>query len=146
MNRQLKTLPQVTIEIDGSPLELSERAALSEVRVQQRLSLPALCEITFIDTTGFLSAGERFSAGAELSVRINGFDDALFKGQITAVEYLYEPSSLKKIRLRGYDKLHLLRKHQSVRAFVQMSLRDLIAELTSDFSLECRNERKHAVA
>ena len=53
MNQQLKALPQITIEIDGAALELRERAVLAEVRVQQRLSLPTLCELTFFDATEF---------------------------------------------------------------------------------------------
>jgi phage protein D/phage baseplate assembly protein gpV len=136
MNRQLKTLPQITIKINGAPLALVERAAFAEVRVQQRLSLPSLCEITFFDATEFLTANELLSLGADLSVYLDGFETSLFSGQITAVEHLYEPSNLRKVRLRGYDKLHLLRKHQSVRAFVQMTLEDLIKELIKDLSLE----------
>lgn len=136
MNRQLKTIPQITIEINGAALELGERAALAEVRVQQRLSLPTLSEITFFNETEFLTSSDVFSLGADLRVQLNGFDIPLFNGQITAVEYIYEPDNLKKIRLRGYDKLHLLRKRQSVRAFVQMTLQDLITELARDFSLE----------
>jgi uncharacterized protein involved in type VI secretion and phage assembly len=135
MNRQLKTLPQVTIEINGAPLELSERAALAQIRVQQRLSLPALCELTFFDATGILDGGDLLSLGADLRVTVAESETPLFAGQITAVEHVYEPSSLRKVRLRGYDKLHLLRKRQKVRAFVQMTLNDLINDLVRDFSL-----------
>lgn len=135
MNRQLKTLPQMTIEIGGAALELGERAALAEVRVQQRLSMPALCELTFFDATEFLSSNNLLSLGADLRVSLAESDAPLFDGQITAVEHIYEPSNLRKVRLRGYDKLHLLRKRQPVRAFIQMTLRDLINELVKDFSL-----------
>src|SRR5215213_6805380 len=134
MNQQLKTLPQITIEIDGAALELRERAVLAEVRVQQRLSLPSLCELTFFDATEFLS-GDLLSLGADLRVRVAGFETPLFTGQITAVEHVYEPSNQRKVRLRGYDKLHLLRKRQQVRAFVQMTLGDLINDLVKDLSL-----------
>ncbi|HEX8738171.1 MAG TPA: phage baseplate assembly protein V [Pyrinomonadaceae bacterium] len=134
MNQQLKTLPQITIEIDGAALELRERAVLAEVRVQQRLSLPTLCELTFFDATEFLS-GDLLSLGADLRVRVAGSETPLFNGQITAVEHVYEPSNQRKVRLRGYDKLHLLRKRQQVRAFVQMTLNDLINDLVKDLSL-----------
>ena len=132
MNRQLKTLPQLMIEIDGEPLNLNERSAVSEVRVHQKLSLPTLCEITFIDTSGFFDTSDLFSIGKDLRVGLNAFDTPLFVGQITAAEYLYEPSNLRKVRLRGYDKLHLLRKRQPVRAFVQITLQELINELVAD--------------
>ena len=134
MNRQLTTLPQINIETDGSAIKDTALVSLTGVRVQQKLSLPALCELTFLDADGLINPQD-FLIGSALKVRIDGFDDALFNGQITAVEYLYEPSGVKKIRLRGYDKLHLLRKSQSVRAFVQVGLRDLISELTENLSI-----------
>lgn len=136
MNGQLKTLPQITIKIDGEPLELGTRAGLAEVRVQQKLSLPTLCEITFFDTTGFFTASHILSLGSDLSVSLNAFDTPLFEGQVTAVEYIYDPTNIRKVRLRGYDKLHLLRKRQSVRAFVQTTLQTLISELAEDLSLD----------
>jgi phage protein D/phage baseplate assembly protein gpV len=145
MNRQLKTLPQMTIEIDGAALELGERAALSEVRVRQHLSLPALCELTFFDVTEFLNDGDLLSLGAELRVSLSGQETPLFTGQITAVEHIYEPSNLHQVRLRGYDRLHLLRKRQPVRAFVQMTLRNLINELVKDFSLAVEAEKDSAL-
>lgn len=134
MNRQLKTIPKVAIEINGTKLELRERLALSEVRIQQKLSLPTLCEITFFDATEYLNGSDVLSLGADLKVHLDEFDKALFDGQITAVEYLYEPMNLRKVRIRGYDKLHILRKRQSVRSFVQVTMQDLIEELTKDLS------------
>lgn len=145
MNRQLKTLPQISVEIGGAALELSERAALAQIRVQQRLSLPSLCELTFFDANGFLSNGDLFSPGADLRVTVAESETPLFAGQITAVEHVYEPSNLRKIRLRGYDKLHLLRKRQKVRAFVQMTLNDLIGELVKDFSLSLEASENSAL-
>jgi phage protein D len=136
MNQQLKTIPQISIEIDGVKTAFSEMRSLSELRVQQRLSLPTLCEITFQDSTENLLADEITSLGAEIKINISEYVEPLFVGQITAVEYVYEPSNIRKARVRGYDKLHLLRKRQSVRAYLQMTLQELIEELVSDFSIE----------
>lgn len=136
MNHQLKTIPQISIEIDGVKTAFSEMRSLAELRVQQRLSLPTLCEITFLDSTEYLLANEIMSLGAELKINVGEYVEPLFSGQITAVEYLYEPSSIRKVRLRGYDKLHRLRKRQSVRALLQMTLQELIGELVSEFSIE----------
>jgi phage baseplate assembly protein V len=59
----------------------------------------------------------------------------LFNGDVTAVEYGYDPSHGREIRIRGYDVLHRLRKTQSVRAHVQATLEDLVSELTSDLGV-----------
>lgn len=143
MNRQLKTLPQINVEIDGAALAPGDRAALVEVRVQQRVSLPTLCEVTFLAANGLADAGAE--PGADLRVSFEESEVPLFVGQITAVEHLYEPSAERKLRLRGYDKLHLLRKRQSVRAFVQMTLRDLIEELVRDLSLAIETAENSAL-
>ena len=40
-------LPEINIIVDGEDFPLERLRQLDEVRVRQRLSLPALCELTF---------------------------------------------------------------------------------------------------
>lgn len=134
MTRQMTSLPQILIAVDGTPLPSREVAALVGIRVQQKLSLPTLCEITFREETDFLGGSDLLSLGADMSVKLDAFETSLFTGQVTAVEHLYEAGNRRTIRLRAYDKLHLLRKHQAVRTFVQITLEDLINELVKDLS------------
>ena len=134
MNTML-ALPKVIVELDGTQLALSDAATLGEVRVQQRLSLPTLCEITFRDPPGPLAAMSKISPGPDLRVTVQGHSEPLFVGQVTAVEHVYEPARGREVRVRGYDRLHRLRKRQSVRAHVQVTLRDLAQELTAELGL-----------
>ncbi len=135
MSPQLQTLPRLTIEVDNAPLSRDELRTLWEVRVQQRLSLPTLCELTFIEPTADFSRANAVSPGSPLTVNVFGFDEPLFTGQITAVEHIYEPSQGREVRIRGYDVLHRLRKRQPVRAHVQVTLVDLIKEVVADLNL-----------
>ena len=48
-------LPALTVELGGTPLPPAELRSLASVRVQQRLSLPALCELSFLDPRGTLA-------------------------------------------------------------------------------------------
>lgn len=139
-DRQPKAIPQIEIALNGEPLGLRQRAALASLRVQQRLSLPSQLELTFIDTGEVFTSSEILSLGSQIQASVISSDVPLFDGQITAVEYIYDPGNLRKIRLRGYDRLHLLRKRQSVKAFVQITLLELINELTGDLSLETHIE------
>jgi uncharacterized protein involved in type VI secretion and phage assembly len=136
MSNQLQTLPQLVVEVDNTPLPADERRKLWDVRVLQRLSLPTLCELTFVEPSPALSENEVFSTGSALRILVPGFDDPLFQGEVTAVEHIYEPSHGREIRIRGYDVMHRLRKRQPVRAHVEMTLIDLIKEVVSDLGID----------
>jgi phage baseplate assembly protein gpV/phage protein D len=140
MSPQMQTLPRLMVELDGEQLSLEETRTLWAVRVQQRLSLPTVCELTFVDPAPLLSKPETISPGAKMSIRVPDTDEPLFSGEVTAVEHLYEPAHGREVRVRGYDALHRLRKRQPVRAHVQLTLVDLITELVSDLNLSVAAE------
>ncbi len=131
----LLALPEVVIEADGTALAAEGLQALSELRVQQRLSLPTLCELVFIETTGSFASVAHLTRGTALRVLVAGKPEPLFVGQITALEYCYTPDHGHELRVRGYDLLHQLRKRQSVRAHVQVTTQDLARELVADLGL-----------
>ena len=135
MSHLLTTLPEVQVEAGGVTLADEDLHALVGVRVQQRLSLPTLCELTFSNPPGPLTAVARFEPGTALRVMVTGQQEPLFVGQVTAVEHCYEPAGGREIRVRGYDLLHQLRKRQPVQAHVQVTTRDLAQELVADLGL-----------
>jgi uncharacterized protein involved in type VI secretion and phage assembly len=134
----LLTLPNLVIELDGAPLPAQDARALTQVRVQQRLSLPTLCELTFSEPDGPMGNAVSPAMGASLRVATEDCPTPLFEGELTALEYDYEPSGGRIVRLRGYDRLHRLRKRQPVRAHVQVDFAGLARELVADlgFSVE----------
>jgi len=135
MSPQLQTLPRLVVEVDGAPLSIEETRTLWAVRVQQRLSLPTLCELTFVEPSVLLSKAETVSPGAKIRVNVPGSEEPLFDGEVTAIEHVYEPSHGREVRVRGYDVLHRLRKRQPVRAHVQLTLADLIKEIVADLDI-----------
>jgi uncharacterized protein involved in type VI secretion and phage assembly len=126
---------QTTIEISSAPLGETDAAALEEVRVQHRLSAPAQCELTFLNPAGALGDASALPGGSSLRVAVHGFSAPLFVGEITAVEHAYDAVRGHEVRLRGYDKLHRLRKQQPVRAHVQVTVRDLAREIAGALGL-----------
>lgn len=131
MNR-IHTLPTLTVALDNAPLSATDINALVAVRVAQKLSVPALCELTFQEPPGIPAAIARLTTGTKLQVTVAGQRTPLFTGQVTALEHTYSPSGGRTVRVRGYDLLHRLRKRQPVRAHVQVTLRDLAQELVAD--------------
>src|SRR3990172_12278848 len=133
--KTITTLPKVLIEADGAPLPPQELLAVGSIRLQQRLSLPTLCELLFCDPPGPLSATSRLQPGAGLRISLRDGSEPLFTGQVTAIEHAYGPANQRQIRVRGYDRLHSLRKRQSVRAHMQVRLPEFAEELVADLGL-----------
>ena len=122
--------------MDGRPLAAEDARALAEVRVQQRLSLPTVCELTFHEPGLPLADAAAQLPGAALHIRVEGFHEPpLFVGEVTAVNYEYGPSRQRVVRVRGYDFLHQLRKRQPVGAHVQLNLNELAQALVADLGL-----------
>jgi phage protein D/phage baseplate assembly protein gpV len=132
--RQISTLSRVHVEIDGRPIAQSESQALGEVRVRQRLSAPAQCELVFFDPPDRFDGASVMTPGASLRVVVG--DQELFTGQVTAVEYVHGPEAGLELRVRAYDQLHRLGKRQPVRAHVQFTLASLAREIVGDLGLQ----------
>jgi phage protein D/phage baseplate assembly protein gpV len=137
-------LPQIRITVDGANASAHLAGALAHVRVQQRLSLPTLCELTFsargsaIDDTPVI--------GARLEIRVD--DDALlFAGDVTAIEHSFRPATGRLVRVRAYDELHRLRASQPVVAHTQFTPASLARELASQHELDViADEEGRAIA
>ncbi len=139
--KTLVAVPKVEIQVGGIPLTPEDALALREVRVQQRLSLPTLCELIFVDPKGALAEATSMSPGTSLEITVPGHEEALFRGQVTSLEYEYGASNQREVRVRGYDILHQLRKRQPVRAHVQMTLVELARTLVSDLGLSVSSDQ-----
>jgi phage baseplate assembly protein gpV/phage protein D len=133
-------LPLVVVEVNGQPLS-PEASGLSEIRIQQRLSLPTLCELTFLRVEGASEAGFTTALGDKLRVALRNDPDSLFVGEVTAMEYTYQAAHGRELRVRGYDLLHRLRKRQPVRGLVQVGLAELAKELVSGLGVTVQAPR-----
>ncbi|HET8542676.1 MAG TPA: contractile injection system protein, VgrG/Pvc8 family [Anaeromyxobacter sp.] len=128
--KALTGLPALSLELGGAPLDAPAARALASVRVRQALSVPSVCELTWVDPPD-----EVGDVGARLVVRVADREPALFQGEVTAIELAYGASRQREVRLRAYDALHRLRKRQPVRAHVQVTVADLARELCADLGV-----------
>ena len=128
-------LPATVVEltVNGTVLLSEDVRGLSEVRVDQRLSLPAQCELTFIELRG--GGPLPLMVGDALTVTPLGATMALFSGDVTALHHSYEAARGRVLRVRAYDRLHRLRKRQPVRAHVEVTPAALAYELAVDLDV-----------
>ncbi len=134
------TLPELRIKIGGTALEPRDAAALAEVRVRARLSVPTQCELVFREPRTVDGELRTPIPGDRLEIAVVGTSDPLFQGEVTAVELVYGPRNDRTLRIRAYDLLHRLRKRQNVRVHVQVNAADLARELVSDLDLPVEAE------
>jgi len=128
------SLPPLSLELHDGQLDRDEMRALFEIRVQRRLSMPTQCEISLLDPPLSLEERVLYAVGGTLRVGLSD-GEALFDGEVTAVEHEYGADSRHVIRVRGYDLMHRLRQRQPVRAHIALTLEELATELVADLGI-----------
>lgn len=139
--RPLLALPQVAVEIEGRPLG-EPAAALSEVRVRSALSVPAQCELCFREPPGPVAGAAATRMGAALRVTIGTGAEALFEGEVTAVEESHRGPFASEVRVRAYDVTHRLRKRMHLRALGEVTAGELAARLADELALSSSVEEQ----
>ncbi len=125
---------RAVVEVDGRAIGEADARALTQVTVHQSLSLPAVCELVFVDPTGDMARlGVR--AGATLSVRTADVGAALFVGEVTGVTFSFGPTASREVRVRAYDALHRMRKSQPTRVHLDVNTAGLARELAGSSGL-----------
>lgn len=130
-------LPGLAVTLGDAELSPSDADALTMVQVRQALQVPAQCELVFQDPADDLIARASDFAGKPLRLTVDG--GTLFQGDVTAVDVAYGADRERHLSVRGYDPLHRLRKHQPVRRFSEVTVKDLAEQLagSSGLSVEC---------
>jgi hypothetical protein len=124
-------ITSVELTVAGDVLTGDALAALGAVRIAQRLSCPAQCELRIVGA----HHAPAFPIGDPLVVRFATDEEAAFDGEVTAISHVFSADGLPEIRVRAYDRLHRLRKRQSVRAFLDTDVVSLAGELVADLGL-----------
>ncbi|WP_432826873.1 phage baseplate assembly protein V [Dactylosporangium sp. CA-092794] len=118
-------IPAVEVTAAGGPLP--DGCRVVAVRVAARLSRPAQCELTLDDPDG---RGLEL-LGAALTVRVAGDAGPLFDGEVTGVDLVRGADGEAATRVVAYDRLHRLRKRQSLRCLERLDAAEL-AETVCD--------------
>lgn len=124
----------VEVTVDGQRLPEHER--VRAVRVASRLAQPAQCELVLELGHGTHPWPARWRFGAQLAVQVAGDSGELFAGEVTSVALAHHPDGTAELRVRAYDLLHRLRKRQQLRVFEDVTVADLLAQLTADLGLD----------
>lgn len=128
-------VPRVSISIAGSTLDVEHTAMLGSMRVRREASAPAACELVFEDPADVPGLERSLTLGAEVEVRLDGVAGSLFSGDLLTVERAFAPDGTLRVTARCQDAAHRLRSDSRVRAFVDVSVAELVRELAGDVGL-----------
>ena len=124
-------MPSISILVDEAPIDPQLGSSLLSVQVSQALNAPAMLLLLFADP------GE---AAAELGIgtpvaAVAPDGTTLIEAEVTAIEHRAGPGQARTLLIRGYDRLHRLRKRQRVRAIEAGGLQDLIVAAAADIGV-----------
>lgn len=132
------TLPALRVEIAGAAIETADGRALATVRVSQRLSQPSQCELQFLEPGGAIGLGMPNVVGLSLRLALEDGAATLFAGEVTAIEHVHSAERGHVVLVRGYDRLHRLRRRQPLRAHEPMDLEALVSSVVADLGVAVR--------
>ncbi len=104
-------------------------------RVAYRLGQPGQADVALALPADPGPVTRACRLGAALRLELTDADDGLFTGEVTAVEYETAADGVTVLRLRGYDRLHRLRKHQELRVFENVDATELARALAGPAGL-----------
>jgi phage protein D/phage baseplate assembly protein gpV len=128
--------PALLVELGGRRLPQTELRGLEEVRVRQRLSMPAQCELRFDAAPGSPTALDDLAPGESLWIGLQETQETLFGGEVTAVEHAYGPAGSHRVHLLGYDRLHRLRQDHHLRTFRRASAASVARQVAAEVGLQ----------
>lgn len=118
--------------INGASAAAPLAAALSEIEVRQELNAPSLALVTFLDAPPDVAGC--LAMGATLSIRTPD-GRALFDGEITGLRRSMNGSKGRSLSVRAYDRLHRLRKRQSLRDLSNTGLGEFASLVAGDIGV-----------
>ncbi len=134
--RPVSTMPDIELVLGGRSVSRADLHHLTRVRVVEKLSHPAQCEVAFTcSDPGF---PDRYPCPGRslLSLFLRGEIHPLFNGVVTAVEYRYDSEGVLIYQVRGYDALYFSGKKQHVRTHRDMTVPDMARDMVGESGID----------
>ncbi|KXU87042.1 hypothetical protein CR51_36255 [Caballeronia megalochromosomata] len=128
--------PALAVQVAGQDAPAAWLRLLVDVKVRQRLGMPSVCEMTFLDAEGLLDDTALTRVGSELKISLADTGALLFCGDITGLAYVYQSAYGRELRVRAYDRLGRLARRQKLRNLTRTNVTEVVRELTSDLAVE----------
>ena len=132
------------IKLDGSDASETLMNNLVRLEVDRSLFMPGQFILEFVDVELVWVDDTTLQIGKEVEILAgaNPTNDpnapavvSLIKGEITAVEPVFDNDGVARVVVRGYDKLHRLQRGNRTATFLQMTDSDIISKVAREAGL-----------
>ncbi len=131
-------VPNYLVKINGQRLTQAMAADVMEVRVEEKLDLPARFSLMLSDPDHQWVNAHDLAEGGSVKVELGYLNDTveLFDGEITGLFFDYPAHGPKTMTVRGYDRLHRLAREKKTRTFRDMQESQIVQQIAGDASLQ----------
>jgi phage protein D/phage baseplate assembly protein gpV len=138
MATKVKLESKAHIKVGGTPLQRETDAKILEIVVDQHTHLPDMFTIRLDDPKLDLLDKGPFDLTKEVEIEAeteDGKKHPLIKGEITALEPVFDEGMNAQLVVRGYDKLHRLFRETHSKAYINVKDSDLASQIASRLGL-----------
>jgi phage protein D len=137
-----RLVTNVYIKLDGTDLPPAQdvMADLLRVRVDGSVHLPDMAVLEFDNSDFKWSEQDKFKMGQDLKIYFGDADlrsdEPVFAGEVTAMELDVGLSGAIMMRMRGYDRAHLLHRGRINKVFLQVKDSDIAEQIAGELGLQ----------
>ena len=132
---------QAQILVAGQQISTDLSDALFEVEVDTSMTLPSMFVLRFHDNELSALDGTTFDLGKAVEIKLQdrGADSdtliTVLKGEITAIEPIFDDDFTATLVVRGYDKSHRLLRGTNSKVYVNAKDSDIVSQLAGNAGL-----------
>src|SRR5579883_3182147 len=120
--------PKLTVKLGGKAVDVQQ---VFEIVVDQDLDQPDMAAIVVSNVRGQQSASVR--PGDALEVLAD--QTAIFKGEVTGLEPIYDHESPSRCTIRALNRMHRLARGKKSRTFEKMTDQDIVTKICQEVGL-----------
>lgn len=139
---QPASAPGLTVRVNGSDLPIEAKADITRVSVEESLDSASTFAIELgnwdMDTQRVTwSDAALFQPGGAVEIQMGyvGALETVIAGEITGLELSFPERARALLTVRGYDRLHRLRRGRRTRSYLQTKDSDVARQIASDLGL-----------
>lgn len=134
-----ESVKSFAVKIDGANIVESLTSALGEIEISLSYDMPNMVVLRFDDDELQVLSGSTFKLGSTIEIQMpKRSDDSLttvFKGELTAIEPVYERGYRTIVTIRGYDKSHRMSHGTKIRTFQNQKDSDIATTIAGECGL-----------
>ncbi len=135
------TVERLGFKINGSTDDAWSQD-LREIVVENTMRMPSMCTITLYDGMSInenfaYMESSTFKLGAEVVVFVleSSPETSVFKGEIAAIEPVFEEDGSSSLLIRAYDKMHRLHRGKTTQTFLKQKDSQVVSKLLGEAGL-----------